>query len=246
MATLPGHSAERNALLKAEDLALPFEALPRLAERFVLRRNLREHRTTGQTPWERWMENLEAAHGLNFDPREVFAACKLRQTATVARDGILLADGQHYASPKFNGLVDEEVTLRLDPDGGLDGVEAYHQGRFLDRLRPVESDPTLAEEIGRGRLARLEELQDFKRRVRGILNALPADLRAPAKAEGTSGKKTRGSNVRKTPTKPEPVPRFEGHVRGDEDGSPVVVLTPEPGRTQAPPGVPPPGRDSDA
>ncbi|MDD2710592.1 MAG: DDE-type integrase/transposase/recombinase [Verrucomicrobiae bacterium] len=172
--SLAGFTGQHAALAKAKKCAIPWPLLPKLVEKYLLQYHLATHSSLGMSPWEAWHNKLADAKGLNFVSQDVVDAIKIRREMTVERDGVELSPGRHYHSAKLAGLVGETVTLRIPPEGPLNGdpVEAYHKGDFIDHLRCVEANPSLARQIGEARLERVIELQRLRKTLRETADGL--------------------------------------------------------------------------
>ncbi len=159
---LIGYSKQHQGLAKAKQGAIPWPLMQNLLNKYLVEYHINKHTSLGLTPWEAWHDRLADAHGLDFDPEEVFEACKLRKEVKVQRDGVELLPGRHYHAPQLAGLVDETITLRLPPEGPGKTVAAYYKGEFLADLRCVEANPELAQQINAARHDRIIELQSLR------------------------------------------------------------------------------------
>jgi putative transposase len=157
---LAGYAGQHRGLAKAKEGAVPDSLMPRLIRKFIVNEyHLREHRELQGTPWEHWHEALEHAHGLIVNPAEVEDAIKLRRDFKVARDGILIEPGRHYTGTCLGGLVDEEITVLVSPEGRDLEVPAYYRLQHIGELRCMEEDSTLSDEIRKERLLRSIDIQ---------------------------------------------------------------------------------------
>jgi transposase InsO family protein len=156
---LAGYAGQYRGLAKAKEAAVPDALLPKLIRRFMVEYHLREHREIATTPWEKWHDGLEHAHGLVVNPSEVEDAIKLRRDFKVARDGIQIEPGRHYTGACLAGLVDETITILVSPQGRDREVPAYYRLQHIGNLRCVEEDPTLADDIRAERLLRCIDIQ---------------------------------------------------------------------------------------
>ncbi|MFZ5807636.1 MAG: DNA-binding domain-containing protein [Verrucomicrobiota bacterium] len=167
LTSLIGYAGQENALALAKKNAIPDKLLPRLVDKFLLQYHLRSHAgIRGETPWERWCENVQTAHGLvmNFD--DVRNACMVRRELTLQRDGFEVESGRHFSSPKLAGYVGEKFVLRLPITGRVEEAEVYYKGELFCRVKCVEEDRSLADAINSGRLARTIELQEIRKELR--------------------------------------------------------------------------------
>jgi putative transposase len=169
---LAGYAGQHRGLARAKEAAVPDGIMPKLIRRFITQYHLREHREIATTPWEKWHEALENAHGLVVHPGEVADAIKLRRDFKVARDGIEVEQGRHYHGACLGGLVDETITVLVSPEGRDRVIPAYYEMKHIGDLRCMEEDATLADDIRAERLARCIDIQ----RLASILsNRIPSE-----------------------------------------------------------------------
>jgi putative transposase len=174
LTTLRGYSDQFRGLSKAKELALPESALPGLIQKYVIRYNHTVHSEIGCTPFERWMERMGTVHGLAVPPEIVEQAIRVRQEATVERDGVHLY-GLHFMSEELVGLVGEKVIVRVPIDATATEVECFgRSGGRIGVLRPVDHDRDLAAQINAARLGRTIEIQSLAKTLREIAGHAPA------------------------------------------------------------------------
>lgn len=160
---LETYTHQTHGLARAKANPLPWPMVPRLVERFLAEYHMRSHRSLECSPWEAWHDALDPSDLSSFSTSDVVSACKVRVEKTVARDGIELAPGRHFSSPKLAGLVKQKVTLRVLPEGGDETVECFYRGEFLDFLERVEHNAGLVERIKSARLDRAKELARLRK-----------------------------------------------------------------------------------
>lgn len=160
---LNGYADQYHALSKAQKYAIPWPLLPQYFEKYLLEYHLAKHSELGMSPWEAWHEKLMVTQGLSLNPKEVINALQIRKEVLVERDGVSLESGKKYHSAKLAGIVGEKVLVRYTPDGIPEKIECYYKNEFLDELKSVDSQGTLASEIKQGRLDRVIELQKLRK-----------------------------------------------------------------------------------
>lgn len=253
---LDGYAHQFKGLERAAAQPIPFPVLERIIGRFLLTYHTEPHRGVGMgslSPWERWHELLPGAHGLVFSQDEVEEALTVRRELVVQRNGVEIAPGRFYTSADLAPFVGETVTLKVPPEGGLPRrARAYYQGRLIGELRSAEEDAELANQISGERRERGADLGRLRRTLleiadRGKPGPPPVKQpQRPAAAEEEEadmrGEPRSGRRPGAGGQAPGAVPRFEGHLRGGEDTTPVAVLSPEPERDTALPAVPPPDK----
>lgn len=173
-ANLISFTGKSHALGKANKAAIPWPLMSKLAEKYLLKYHTAEHRGIHTSPWQRLHENLDIAHGLVFDAQDALDALKIRRKFKLRRDGITLENGRDYSSPKLVGMKGKTIEVRIGADGSDRTIEAYHNGHFVDHLRPFDDDQTLADDIAKARLERTSELKKFRKQMRKLLRHAPA------------------------------------------------------------------------
>ena len=207
--------------------AVPWPLVQGIVDKFLVRYHTHAHRGLGwQSPWERWHEHLDRAHGLIFDAPRVLAAARFRREATVERDGVFLEDGRRHSSEKLAALIGEKIILRLDPEDPGRQPHAYRaDGTFLAVLEPFQDSPGLAERIAGQRLERTVELKRLRKQMRRLLRTLPP-VDAPA-AIFTAAPRPRASDGSAAASDPPAsaapgttVPSFRAAPREDDEHIP--------------------------
>ena len=160
---LSSYAHQHHGLAEAKRNPIPWPLMQKLVDRFLYDYHLRNHSSLGKSPWEAWHDGLEVAHGLMVDVSDVIDACKIRVDETVERDGIEIGPKRHLSAPELAGLIGETVTLRLLPEGGDDEADCYYRGEKVARLRIVERDGKLADDIKAARLDRARELARLRK-----------------------------------------------------------------------------------
>lgn len=95
--------------------------------------NRRIHSETGQTPRDRWRAGLE--HVEWVDEEKLRQAFLWKEKRTPDKAGVLSLFGTEYqVGPD---LARRRIELRYDPEV-LELIEAWHQGEFVERVRPFE------------------------------------------------------------------------------------------------------------
>lgn len=89
------------------------------------------HSSTGQTPLERFIQNLHAARPAPEDLEKIFRHRVLR---TVAKDRVVSLNGKAFEAPL--GTIGKRLELRFDPNRP-DDIEAYDHHRSLGTLKPL-------------------------------------------------------------------------------------------------------------
>ncbi|MDX6765608.1 MAG: DDE-type integrase/transposase/recombinase [Candidatus Methylacidiphilales bacterium] len=191
--TLQGHANQFRGLSRAKESALPSTHFEKLVWDYIRRYNHTRHSSIGCTPFERWVNHLGDAKGLNIDASEISLAIRVRKEMTVERDGIALW-GRHFSSEALVGLVGEKVIVRLPVEGTAENIECYTlSGTLIGLLTPVEGDSDLAARINSERLSRTHAIHDLARVLReqspGLRPAsriptAPADDNGPSVSEG--------------------------------------------------------------
>jgi transposase InsO family protein len=153
--------------------------------------NRKTHSETGQTPLERWRAGVDKVR--YADEEELRLAFLWREARTPDKTAIFSLFGDRYqVSAK---LARRRIEVRYDPEA-LEEVEVWHDGRFVERVRPFETrehrrprDPALTprEQQDQG-----EPVADWlghlveKRRQQGFVEPpprKPAEQRARQRAE---------------------------------------------------------------
>ena len=125
----------------AELKASKIDTLDALNEAFrafvALEYNPRVHAETGQAPLERWRAGIE--HVRFADEEKLRQAFLWREQRKADKAGILSLYGLKYqVGPD---LAARRVEVRYDPEA-LFEVEIWHQGRFAERARPFQVQPS--------------------------------------------------------------------------------------------------------
>ena len=169
LAKLAGYAGQYRGLAKAKEGAVPGALLPKIVRKFITEYHLKEHRALGTTPWEKWHEDIEHAHGLIVNESDVNDAIKLRREYQIHRDGIEVEKGRHFTGVCLSGLTDEQVTLLVSPEGRDLEIPAYYQNKLLGVLKCVEESAELADDIRADRLNRSIDIARLGRSLRGLI-----------------------------------------------------------------------------
>jgi len=126
----------RSAFL-AELKASPIHTLDALNEAFIawadLEHNRTKHEETGDTPLERWRKGVEKIR--YADEEALRLAFLWREKRTPDKTSVFSLFGCRYqVDAQF---ARRRIEVRYDPEA-LDEVEVWHDGRFVQRVRPFE------------------------------------------------------------------------------------------------------------
>lgn len=89
------------------------------------------HSSTGQTPLERFIQNL---HAVRPAPEELEKIFRHRVLRRVAKDRVVSLNGKAFEAPL--GTIGKRLELRFDPNRP-DDIEAYDNHRSLGTLKPL-------------------------------------------------------------------------------------------------------------
>jgi len=167
LARLAGYAGQHKGLARAKKAAVPSALLPKIIRRFIVDYHLREHAGIGTTPWEKWHEGLEHAHGLVVNDSEIEDAIKLRRDFLIARDGIEVEPRRHFSGVCLGGLVDKTIQVLLSPQGRDREIPAYYLTKLIGTLKCLEEDATLADDVRAERLSRSVDIQRLAAGLRG-------------------------------------------------------------------------------
>lgn len=128
------------AAFVAEVKSSSIQTLDELNEAFVawveLEYNRKNHSETGQTPRDRWMAGVEKVTYL--DEESLRQAFLFQETRKADKAGLFSLFGTRYQAGA--GLGGKRIRVRFDPEQ-LDEIEIWHDGRFVERVRPFEVRP---------------------------------------------------------------------------------------------------------
>lgn len=186
---LLGYSGQAGGLAKAGRAAIPWPLLESLSLDYLRRYHTSFHRGIGLSPWEKWMEALEWAGGLQFEIVEVLEAFKVRHSVVVRRANVNIPGLGEFSSPALVGLSNRMIEVRYSREDAAPKPEAFLGGESLGTLRPWAKDKDLPDDIARARLDRLKELKQFRRDLNRAMKTAPPIVSPATRMARRSGRK---------------------------------------------------------